>query len=210
MSRKKVIVPNTEAQESVFAAAARAITDARELKVKQEGMTQDGRRRWTRRPKALRQFDKMEVAGALRIQGQSWKQVAEVLNLAEETVRSYPHDPRFQKIFAQLLVAFKEEQKCLILSFVPDAIRTLHDLLDDRSGHVRYEAAQALITHAALDQLVRETVSESDFQQTVDDLRKKAAGPRVQVNVGVVTQAPGGVAGPGAGPVIDAEVRQLA
>ena len=91
--------------------------------------------------------------------------------------------------------------------------RTLHDLLDDRSGHVRYEAAQALITHAALDQLVRETVSESDFQQTVETLRQKAAGPRVQVNVGVVTQAPGGVAGPGAGPAtgpaIEAEVRQI-
>lgn len=200
--KKKPLVPNQD-NTDVFQAANELITRGKDVKQAAEGLTADGRRRWTRRPKALTRFDKFEVAAALRLKAQTWPQIAEVLGQSEVTVRSWVSDDRYQKVYADLLVAFKEEQRSLILSYVPDAIRTLHDLaMNDRSGHVRYEAAQALIVHAALDASVLGTSSDADFMDEINRLRKKAQGPNVQVNVGVMSQAP-------AQPSIEAEVHEI-
>jgi hypothetical protein len=176
------------AQQSIFEQCNELIVKAGDMKekelVQELGLTKDGRRRWKRRPLALVHHDRKEIAAALRIKGQSWKLIAETLSIPEDTCKGWSKTDEYKSYFNDLLHAYKEEQRLGILGCVPDAIRTLHELLNDRSGHVRFEAAQALITHAALDEQVRQVSSDGDFVDEINKLRAKAA-TNIQVNVGV-------------------------
>ena len=149
--------------ETIFQQCDAMIHRGVELKDQELGLTKDGRRRWKVRPKALIHHDRKQIAAALRLKGKTWREIADVLGVTESAVTQWCKDDNYKAFFADLLMAYKEEQRHAILNYVPDAIRTLHDLLNDRSGHVRYEAAQALITHAALDQQVAQASSDGDL-----------------------------------------------
>jgi len=193
---------HSEIDNGILADTSVLIVRANAMKEADLGLTKDGRKRWHRRPKSLVKADKFTTAAALRLKGQTWAQISEILHTPEETCRGWTQNTDYQEAFNRLLAAFKEEQRTAILNYVPDAIRTLHDLLNDRSGHVRYEAAQALIEHANLDKMATEVMTDNDFVTEIERLRKKASSTNVQVNVLSASPAQVQISEP----VIDGEV----
>lgn len=168
---------------------ADAIQTSRAQRDEDLGLTKDGRKRWRRKPKALVEYDRLEILAALRLQGKDWEEIAGIVNLPVNQLKSLASSDRYKRFYADLLANFKEEQQSLLRYLVPQALKTLGDLLSAKSEHVRYEAAQAILANSdVLREQARET-EDTDLHSVIEQLRKKAAKTDVQINVGVALNA---------------------
>jgi hypothetical protein len=158
------------------------------------GLTKDGRKKW-KKPKKLtaeelilvNQDLHMELAAGLQLQGYSWVAISERLEVPLNYLNLWKTTPKYLEIYGKQLNIYKKEQKSYLLSLVPIALKTMEDLMvNSSSGHVRYEAAQAILTHAEVadDGVAQETAA--DHSSFLDSLRKKAkevSHQMVQVNI---------------------------
>ena len=189
MGKKKKELPsiedNTEAIGEAIVLSETALVN----------LCKGGRKRWTRKPKALVNQDLMGIAAGLRLLGMSWEGIAKQLNKPVGSVQNYMNHDRYKKIYAEMLSIYREQLQNRLLSLVPTALTTLQNLMaDSDSGHVRYEAANSIIEKA--EKLMTTTNDKdlvTDYREALDELRKKAKRPDVQVNVGIMqagTQPP--------------------
>jgi hypothetical protein len=159
-------------------------------------LTKDGRKRWGK-PKKLTATDlllaneqlNMETAAMLRLEGYAWEAIAETLGVSFNLLASWPKSIKYNEIYGKALEIYRNEQKVFLNSLIPKALQTMDDLMTNaRSEHVKYEAAQAILTHAEIAKNEIEQSPATDHSTFLDNLRKKAErtvnNVAVQVNVG--------------------------
>jgi hypothetical protein len=150
------------------------------------GLTADGRKRW-KKPKKLtteelflldfeaKQLLNMEIAANLSLNGLNWDEIATKLLVPVEKIIDWPKSAKYQEIYDKALNLYRKQQKALLLSLVPRALSTMDSLMSSaRSEHVRYEAAQAILTHAEIAKDSEEEETIADHSTFLESLRKKA------------------------------------
>lgn len=126
----------------------------------------------------------------LKASGKSNRECAAILGVTERTIGNYRADDLYSEIEKDLETEAKARGYHVIGELIQDALGTMYEIMTtEKSGFVRFKAAEALLRYAGYD-IPRETAVQSNRDEAVKFLEEvRQRREQVQVNV-QINQAP--------------------
>lgn len=133
-----------------------------------------------------------ELARLRQVERSSIAECAAALGVSERTINNYLASEEYKAFVETYRADVRESAMTQVASYVQEALEVLRDLMrNDKSGHVRFEAAKELKDTFGLSYLEKD-MEQTDDREELDRLTRILAARPQQVNVYQLPPEPGG------------------